>query len=116
MTKDKIERGIVAFIDNEIVPNINEGMIIGEGKLSITIPANMKRAIVGTAGAMLSKKASGMLESYFPSADGIDIYSLKSEITKRIGDEPFPMSIGGVIDVTFTKADIEKLYEYIERA
>lgn len=70
----------------------------------------------GVAGAVLSKKASGMLEGYFPSTDGVDLYALKCELMKRIGDEPFPMSIGGIIDATFTKGDIEKLYGYIERA
>lgn len=116
MTKDKIERGIVAFIDSEIVPQISEGMTIGEGRFAIEIPVNIKKALVGTAGAVLSKKASGMLEEYFPSADGVDLYALKCELMKRIGDEPFPMSIGGIIDATFTKGDIEKLYGYIERA
>ena len=118
MTVDKIERGIVNYIDREVVPNIREGMSFGSGKLSFEIPASLKRALVGTAGAMLAKKAAGLATAYFETDENgeVDLENIKLEFTKRMGDQPMPIKVGNILEMNLTKKDVEDLYRYIINA
>jgi hypothetical protein len=118
MTTDKIQRGIAAYIDSEIIPNIKEGMVIGSGKLSLEIPASLKRALVGTAGAVLSKKAAALATEYLePDGNGeFDLEAIKDIFIARMGDQPMPIKIGNILEMNLTKNDVNDLYRYILNA
>lgn len=118
MKTDKIERGIVNYIDHEVVPHIQEGMTFGSGKLSLEIPASMKRVLVGTAGAVLARKASGMITAYFPPNENgeVDLEEIKNELVSRMPDTPMQIKIGGILDMNLTKNDVHELYRYIQNA
>ena len=118
MKTDKIERGIVNYIDREIVPNIQEGMTFGSGKLSFEVPASMKRVLVGTAGAVLAKKASGMITTYFPPNENgeVDLEEIKNALVSRMPDTPMPIKLGDILEMNLTKNDVNELYRYIQNA
>lgn len=118
MTQDKIQRGIAAYIDAEIIPNIKEGIVIGSGKLSVEVPASLKRALVGTAGALLSKKAAALATEYLdPDENGeFNLEAIKDALVARMGDQPMPIKIGNILEMNLTKNDVNDLYRYILQA
>lgn len=118
MTANKIEMGIAKYIDNEVVPNIREGMTFGSGKLSLEIPASLKRALVGTAGAVLAKKASELITTFFDADENgeFDIEKIKDELINRMSDQPMPIKIGNFLEMNLSKSDVNDLYRYIANA
>ena len=118
MRIEKIEKGIVNYIDCEVVPQIREGMIVGSGKFAIEIPASLKRAAIGTAGAVLAKKASGFISSLFdPDGSGeVDLESIKNDFVNRMTESSVPIKIGDIFEMNLTKSDINDLYRHITEA
>ena len=118
MKIEKIQRGIVNYIDEEVVPHIREGITVGSGAFAVQIPASLKRVAIGAAGAVLAKKASGYVVSLFdPDGSGeVDLEEVKNELVSRMADGSIPIKIGDAFEMRLTKNDINDLYRYITEA
>lgn len=118
ITVSQVERGIVRFVDQDILPHINEGWSIPFAGMTIDLPAGLKKAVFGTAGAVLAKKAAVWLSSVgMVGEDGtVDIELIRREFMPRIPQEGFQVHLPGGTDMRLTAQDIETLYRYVLEA
>jgi hypothetical protein len=117
-TLDKVERGIIRFVDQDILPHINAGWNLSFMGTSITLPAGMKKAVFGTAGAGLAKKASAALSQMgMVAEDGtVDLDVFLREFLPRMPQEGFLIGLPGGDDMRLTSRDVETLHRYIIEA
>lgn len=115
VTLDKIERGIVRYVDREILPHINEGWSFPIVGTAVSLPATLKRAVFGTAGAMLAKKATAFLSAAgMVGEDGaVDLDGVRREFVTRVPQEGFLIQIPGGTEMRLTSRDVETLYQCI---
>jgi hypothetical protein len=118
ITLDKVERGVTRFVDAEILPHINEGWTLSFAGMSLELPASLKKAVFGTAGAVLAKKASTFLSSAgMVEGDGtVDLEILRREFMPRIPQEGFLVRLPGSTDMRLTAQDMDTLYRYVIEA
>ena len=118
ITVDKVERGVVRFVDQDIVPHINEGWNLSFAGMAINIPTGMKRAVFGTAGVLLAKKASSALAQLgMVNEDGsVELDLVMREFLPRMPQEGFLIGLPGGTDMRLTARDVETLHRYILEA
>lgn len=118
VTLDKVERGIIRFVDQDILPHINAGWNLSFMGTSVTLPAAMKKAVFGTAGAMLAKKASAALSNMgMVAEDGsVDLDVFIREFLPRMPQEGFLIGLPGGDDMRLTSRDVDALHRYIIEA
>lgn len=121
-TLQSIERGITRFVDREILPNINSGWSFSFGggvfPFDMEIPVGIKRAVFGTAGAILAKKATAFLVSsgMVGGDDTVDLDLIRREFIPRLPEEGVRITLPGNTAMTLTAKDVETLYRYINEA
>lgn len=115
ITLDKIERGVVRYVDKEIVPHINEGWSIPFAGKAIELPVGLKKAVFGTAGALLAKRASSFLSAAgMVGEDGsVDVEIVRREFMTRMPEEGFLIRIPGGTEMRLTAKDVDTLYQCI---
>lgn len=113
VTINKIEHGIAAYLDSELMPKLpNSGW---------------ERLISGTAISLFIKKSGTILMSYkdnqvvqmlgvMDTEGNVDVETLAEEIKKNMPSEGLKLEIPAIGVMTFRKDDVDKLYDYIMEA
>ena len=110
---DKIERGIAAWLDSELLEKMASGTY---GKV-----------IAGTAGGIIVKRVGTVIRSYSTNKaavalglidpDGaVDLEIIKDEMIRSMPDQGIQFSPPLIGTLTFYPKDIQSLYEFIMRA
>lgn len=110
VTIDKIEKGVAAYLDSELMPQLPE--------------TGIQKVIVGAAMSILIRRFGTILESYkdnqlvkalgvMDSDGGVDIDILAEELKNNMPKEGVKVDVPVIGAITFKKSDIDKLYEYI---
>ncbi len=110
---DKVIRGLVNFLDNELMPHLP--------------PKGWQRPVCGTVIALSTKRMSSLIEGLKnnPMLAGIgiidesgmvDIDSVKTEFSKQLGSEGMVIEFPLIGPITFYQSDVDKLYSYILNA
>jgi hypothetical protein len=112
----QVQRGMVAFIDNEIAPKLS----------------GITRILVQSGGGVLASKLPVLLGN--PSVSGIagtlalmddtgevDIDTIYTEVKKAIQQTgsvtvEIPIPFQGPLSMTFRDVDLDRLYQYIKQA
>lgn len=101
---DKIQRGITQYMDREILPKL----------------PTWKSIALGTAAALYIRKLPEMVDS-IPDSMGIksegmlDIDTVAEELKNRINGE-VPVDIPVIGTMTFDRAEVDRILDYIRRA
>lgn len=115
---DQIERGFARYIDNEVMPTINQG--------------GFARVAIGAAAGVLVQRAGRMVEAYTNNpalralgltdeAHNVDVDVLVTEIRKNVPDEGFkihipnPLTGSDIMAMIFKRDDVDRLYQYIKQ-
>lgn len=110
VTIDKIEHGIAAYLDGELIP-----------KLPST---GIEKVLTGTTMSLLIRRLGKILESYkndktvrmleiVDEEGNVDIDLICEELKKNIPSEGVKMDVPIIGSLTFHEDDVDKLYEYI---
>lgn len=110
---DKAIKGLVNFLDNELIPNL---------------PAKgWQRPVCGTVIALASQRVGKLVEGLkknqmlvgigiFDDSGMVDIDALKTEFSKQLGSDGMVIEFPLIGPVTFHQSDVDKLYSYIMNA
>ncbi len=107
------QRGIAAFVDAEITPNLStlEKLVFGT---AATLAINKLPQILTNASGSKMISALGV---FCPETGEIDVDALFEAVKPNIGLDPVPIKIPYInISLKFTSREAEKLYDYIKRA
>lgn len=107
---DKIEKGIAAYMDSEIMPQLPNG--------------GLEKVLAGTAMSLVIRRSGNILDGYknnkavqmlgLMDADGnVDVDILAEELKKNISSDGLKVEIPMIGKMTFHKEDVDKLHEYI---
>lgn len=110
VTIDKIQQGIAAYLDSELMPNLPS--------------TGLERILAGTAMSLAIRKSGSIIASYkdnkavqmlgLMDAEGnVDVDILAEELKRNIPKEGVKVDIPLIGGITFHKDDIDKLHEYI---
>lgn len=110
VTIDKIEQGVAAYLDAELMP-----------KLPST---GIEKVLTGTAVSLIIRRSGKILDSYknnkmvqmlgIMDAEGnVDIDVLAEELKKNLPADGVKVEVPVIGAMTFKKEDIDKLHEYI---
>lgn len=100
ITLEKLKRGLAAYLDEEIVPNL----------------PGWRQFVFGGAAALLISNLDRWMQHPIVTALGIakgnmiDVEAAYKEIRKR-ANAPFAVNIPGIGEMKFSPEDIDKLYE-----
>lgn len=108
---DQLEKGIGSYLDKELMPLFDkestiQKIIIGTG---ISLAIRKGRAQI----PMLMERPFVKMVGIFDETGNIDIDTLKEEVIKQIPEKGFKVEVPVIGELTFHKADVEKLYEHI---
>lgn len=113
VTLEQAQRGLVKFVDAEIVPGLSalEKVVIGGGA----------GVIVSKLPVILERYAdNGMvaaLELYDRERGQIDLDAVYNAVKPYIGPDPIPVKIPAVgVTVKLTQREVDALYRYIKEA
>lgn len=107
---DKIEQGIAAYLDGELMPQLpNSGF---------------EKVLAGTAISLFIRRSGKIIERYkdnkavqmlgIMDADGnVDVDVLAEELKKNFPKDGMKLDIPIIGAMTFHKEDVDKLHEYI---
>lgn len=107
---DKIEKGMAAYLDAELIPQLQK--------------TGIERVIVGTAASLLIRKAGSIVEGYkdnkmvkmlgiMDEAGNVDVDMLVEELKKNVPKEGFTVDIPIIGTLTFHEEDIDKMHDSI---
>lgn len=107
---NKIEQGIAAYLDSEIMPQLQN--------------SSLEKVIAGTATSLAIRKSGKILASYknnkivqmleiMDSEGNVDVDILAEELKKNIPTEGLKVEVPLIGTMTFHKSDVDKLHEYI---
>lgn len=110
---DKVEKGIAAYLDAELMPKFNGG--------------GLERVLVGTVASLVVKRIGTTIASYkdhglvkmlgiMDDAGSVDIDTLTTEVKKNIAREGFAIDLPVIGTLTFHSEDIDKLHKFIKEA
>ena len=107
---DQVQRGLAAFIDNELMPSLTgwDKVLVGGGAglLSAKLPQIVSQFPVVAA-----------LGLYDAASNQVDIDALYNAIVPHIGTEALPLKIPMVgITVKIGRQEIDALYRYVKEA
>ena len=109
---DKLQKGIANYLDAELMPSFEEG--------------GYKKIIIGTVLGLYLNRMNQMILQYskhpaikilniVDDNNNIDIDIIRDELKKQIPQEGFKIDAPMVGIITFTKEDIDVLYNYITK-
>ena len=111
VTKAQIEGGIARYIDREVIAHLPQ--------------AGFQRIVLGTAAALVSKRASVIIDELAGGIFGtlgvvdkdgmVDIDLLRDSIKQGMGDQPFKIEVPMVGEMVFRASDIDVIHSYIVR-
>ena len=110
VSMDKVQRGLAAFIDRELIPNLSgwDKVLVGGGAglLTARLPQMISQyPVVATLGL------------YDTGNNQVDIDALYQAVTPYIGAEALPIKIAMLgITVKIGRQEIDTLYRYIKEA
>lgn len=110
VTIDKVQRGLAAFIDREMIPALSgwDKVLVGSGAgLAVAKLPNLlaQYPILATMGI------------YNPENNQVDIDALYQAITPHIGTEAIPAKIPMLnMTVKIGRPEVDALYRYIKEA
>lgn len=110
VTIDQIENGVAAYLDAELMPQMQEN--------------GLQKVLIGTVLGIAVKRGSSLI---LPLRDNpvvkmleiiddegnVDLETLKTEFKKNVPDSGFVLELPMLGKMTFHRADVDKLYEYI---
>lgn len=110
VTIGKIEQGVAAYIDSELMP-----------KLPST---GLEKVLAGTAIGLAIRRSGKIIESYkdnktvqmlgIMDAEGnVDVDALAEELKKNVPADGVKVDVPIIGVMTFHKDDVDKLHEYI---
>lgn len=110
---DQIEQGVAGYLDGEILPHLPE--------------KGVEKVLIGMAMGVAIKRSRSFVQMFtenkyikaFGVSDengNIDIDILKEELQKQISPNGLDIEIPMLGKMTFHKADVDKLYQYITGA
>lgn len=109
----KIEQGLASYLDAELMPSLpNSGI---------------QKVLVGTAMSVMIKKSSNIVEELKNNSfvkmlgliddhGNVDIETLRTEFKKNMPEEGVKIEIPVVGTMTFTKDDVDTLYDHIMKS
>ena len=110
ITIDQAMRGVVRFIDTEILPHLPTGKGIGAGIAVALIMDGGKERILA-----LRENTVVQMMGVMDEAGNINIDRLYNAARPKF-DEKQPDTIPFIGDLTFDQNDVDKLYRYIKEA
>lgn len=110
VTIDQAMRGVVRFIDTEILPHLPTGKGIGAGIVIALIMDGGKEKILA-----LREHPAVKLMGIMDEAGNINIDRLYNAARPKF-EQKLPVSIPFIGDLTFDQNDVDKLYRYIKEA
>lgn len=107
---DKIEQGVASYLDNELMPQLQNN--------------GWEKVVIGAAASLAIHKFGAIVAGYkdhklvkmlgIMDDDGnVDVEALANELKQNVPKTGFDISVPIVGTMTFHKDDIDKLYEYI---
>lgn len=110
VTIAKIEQGVAAYLDSEVMPHLPNG--------------GLEKVLAGTAVSLVIRRSGKILEGYkdnkavqmlgLMDAEGnVDVDILAEELKKNIPAEGMKIDVPIIGKMTFHKDDVDKLHEYI---
>lgn len=113
VTIAQAQRGIAAFVDAEISPNLSSREKLAFGSVSTLVIHKLPQIL----GNLSKSKIVSALELYSPETEEIDIDAVYEAIKPNIGLDPIPVKIPYIgLSLKFTEREAEKLYKYIKGA
>ena len=110
ITIDQVMRGVVRFIDTEILPHLPTGKEIGAGIAVALIMDGGKERIL----AMRENPVVQMM-GVMDETGNINIDRLYNAARPK-SEQRLPVSIPFIGELTFDQNDVDKLYRYIKEA
>lgn len=110
ITIDQAMRGVVRFIDTEILPHLPTGKGIGAGIAVALIMDGGKERILA-----LRENPVVQMMGVMGEAGNINIDRLYNAARPKF-EQKLPVSIPFIGDLTFDQNDVDKLYRYIKEA
>ena len=111
ITVDQAMRGVVRFIDTEILPHLPTGKGIGAGIAVALIMDGGKERILALRENPLIKTMGVMDES-----GNIDLDRLYNAARPRFDGQKLPVTLPLIGELRFDVNDLDKLYKYIQEA
>lgn len=114
MPIDKVTRGIVAYLDNELMTHIPNDSFkkLGFG-VAVALAARDPMKIIGSYISIDMLKMLGIIDA---EGNNADVELLREELKKRIPAEGVKMAIPLIGTVTLTAYDIDRMMNYINAA
>lgn len=106
----QIQKGVAAYLDNELMPQLPENGI--EKVLAGTAMSLAIRKSGVIMGSLKDNKAVKMLE-IMDSEGNVDVDILAEELKKNVPNDGVKIEIPLIGGLTFHKSDVEKVHEYI---
>lgn len=110
MTMDKVQRGLTAFIDRELLPSLS-------GWDKVLVGGGASLAVAKLPGIAAQYLILGTLGIYDKTSNQVDIDALYQAVIPHIGAEALPLTIP-VLGITMRvgRQEIDALYRYIKEA
>lgn len=107
---DKIEQGVVQYVQNEILPNMEE-----TGIQRLAIGMAMGRYIKAKRIELEAMMDQDLVKSlgYFDESKNVDLEALRDECKANMSDKGLVLEHKFIGKLTFEKSDVDKLYSYI---
>lgn len=113
VTIEQVQRGMVRFIDAEVVPRLSamEKLVVGSG--GGLIAAKLPAVIAGYA----DNKFVSALGLYDAANGEVDLDALYNAMKPYFTPDPIPVKIPFIgITLKFTQREFDALYQYIKEA
>lgn len=110
VTIDQAMRGIVRFVDTEILPHLPTGKGIGAGIMIALIMDGGKERIIA-----LRENPVVQMMGIMDEAGNINIDRLYNAARPKF-EQRLPVSIPFIGELTFDQNDVDKLYRYMKEA
>lgn len=111
VTIEQVQKGMVAFIDREVVPSLSivEKVAVGGG---VGLVAAKLPEILNL---YVDHKAVSVLNLYDREHREIDLDAVYNAIKPYVGADPIPVSVPFIgLKLKFTQREIDALYRYIK--
>lgn len=106
---NQVVNGVTCFLDSEILPHLSGAKRYGATVYLSLIELNAINSIKDA----LNSPAVKMLDIY--DGQSVNIDKLQAAMIKAIKDEKLPIDIPIIGTFSFTKADVDKLFDCIRR-
>ena len=112
ISADKIERGLAAWIDSEMLPMMVHGTT---GRILAGAAGGILCKRIGNAVSAMQDSKAAKLMGLVDGQGSIDLEIMRDELGKQIPDSGMPIPIPMIGTITLYRKDINTLYDYIAR-